>query len=108
MTLTGVALRVLRVPAYGVVGGYWWGFDAESVANALRGMDVDTLIVRVHSPGGAASEGIAIGNLLRNLEAHVVVVVDGMAASAASVIAIGRTVSAVPPMRTGVRSLSRP
>lgn len=73
---------------YGVVGGWWRGFDAESVANALRGLDVDTLYVRIHSPGGLASDGIAIGNLLRNHSARVVVVVDGIAASAASVIAV--------------------
>ena len=51
---------------YGVVGGWWRGFSAESVAEALRGMDVDHLYVRLHSPGGYATDGIAIGNLLRN------------------------------------------
>lgn len=73
---------------YGVVGGWWRGFDAESVANALRSLDVDTLYVRIHSPGGLASDGIAISNLLRNHSARVVIVVDGVAASAASVIAL--------------------
>lgn len=73
---------------YGAVGGWWFGFDAESVADALRGMDVDDLTVRLHSPGGRATEGVAIGNLLRNHRANVTVVVDGVAASAASVIAV--------------------
>jgi ATP-dependent protease ClpP protease subunit len=73
---------------YGVVGGYWFGFNAESVSRALRGLDVDTLYVRIHSPGGSAADGIAIANLLRNHKANVVTVVDGIAASAASVIAI--------------------
>jgi ATP-dependent protease ClpP protease subunit len=73
---------------YGVVGGWWRGFDAESVSNALRGLDVDTLYVRIHSPGGHAHDGVAIANLLRNHKSHVVVVVDGLAASAASVIAV--------------------
>lgn len=74
---------------YGVVGGWWRGFDAESVSRALRAMgDVDTLYVRIHSPGGLAGEGVAIANLLRNLNARVVTVVDGVAASAASVIAV--------------------
>lgn len=73
---------------YGVVGGYWFGFDAESVAHALRDLDVDTLHVRIHSPGGYAPDGIAIANLLRNHRSRIVVVVDGYAASAASVIAI--------------------
>lgn len=74
---------------YGVVGGWWRGFDAESVARALRELgDIDTLYVRIHSPGGSAAEGIAIANLLRNLAAHVVTVVDGYACSSASVIAV--------------------
>lgn len=73
---------------YGVVGGYYYGFNAESVAAALRGLDVDVLYVRIHSPGGYAPDGIAIANLLRNHKAKIVVVVDGLAASAASVIAI--------------------
>lgn len=73
---------------YGVVGGWWRGFDAESVSNALRQLDVDVLYVRIHSPGGHAADGVAIGNLLRNHRAKVVSVIDGLAASAASVIAI--------------------
>jgi len=73
---------------YGLVGGYWRGFNAESVAEALRGMDVDNLYVRIHSPGGSASDGIAIANLLRNHRSNVTVIVDGLAASAASVIAL--------------------
>jgi ATP-dependent protease ClpP protease subunit len=74
---------------YGVVGGYWWGFDAEDVAYQLAGprrrRDAH---VRIHSPGGSVFEGIAIANLLRAHKAKVTVVVDGLAASAASIIAI--------------------
>lgn len=73
---------------YGIVGGYWYGFNADSVARALRGIDADVIYVRIHSPGGLASDGIAIGNLFRNHKARIVIVVDGLAASAASVIAI--------------------
>ncbi|HTW17073.1 MAG TPA: head maturation protease, ClpP-related [Nocardioides sp.] len=73
---------------YGLVGGWWRGFDAESVSNALRTMDDDVIYVRIHSPGGHAADGIAIANLLRNHTAKIIVVVDGLAASAASVIAI--------------------
>lgn len=73
---------------YGVVGGYWYGFSSESVADALRGLDVDQITVRLHSPGGNAVDGIAIGNLLRNHKARVTVVIDGLAASAASIVAL--------------------
>lgn len=73
---------------YGVVGGYWFGFNAKTVADQLRGLDVDSLTVRIHSPGGSVFEGIAIANLLRNHKAKVTVVVDGLAASSASIIAL--------------------
>lgn len=73
---------------YGVVGGYWWGFNDKTVADQLRGLTVDHITVRLNSPGGDAIQGVAIGNLLRNHKATVTVVVDGLAASAASVIAI--------------------
>jgi ATP-dependent protease ClpP protease subunit len=73
---------------YGVVGGYWWGFNDKTVADQLRGLNVDHITVRLNSPGGDAIQGIAIGNLFRNHKANVTVVVDGLAASAASIIAI--------------------
>ncbi|HSV41495.1 MAG TPA: head maturation protease, ClpP-related [Nocardioidaceae bacterium] len=74
---------------YGTVGGYWWGFDSDDVADALRALgDVDDLLVRLHSFGGSAIEGIAIANLLANHPANVRIVVDGLAASAASMIAL--------------------
>lgn len=73
---------------YGVVGGYWWGFNDKTVADQLRGLTVDHITVRLNSPGGDSIQGIAIGNLLRNHKATVTVVVDGIAASAASIIAI--------------------
>jgi ATP-dependent protease ClpP protease subunit len=76
---------------YGVVGGFWWGFDAEAVSAALRELpeDIGEVRVRVHSPGGSALEGIAIMNLLSNFPAKITVVVDGLAASAASVLILG-------------------
>ena len=73
---------------YGVVGGYWFGFNAKTVSDQLRGLDVTSLTVRIHSPGGSVFEGIAIANLLRNHKAKVTVVVDGLAASSASIIAL--------------------
>ncbi|GAA4117447.1 hypothetical protein GCM10022215_18100 [Nocardioides fonticola] len=75
---------------YGTVGGYWWGFDSDDVAKELRALGaVDHLLVRLHSFGGNAIEGVAIANLLANHPAGTTtVVVDGLAASAASLIAL--------------------
>ncbi|MFV1455177.1 head maturation protease, ClpP-related [Bacillus mycoides] len=75
---------------HGVVGGGWFGdISCEGVRNALEGMDVKEIEVHIHSNGGDAFEGVAICNYLRNHPAKVTAIVDGMCASAASVIAMG-------------------
>ena len=52
---TQVAARSAELWLYGTVGGYWWGFDSDDVAGALRALgDVDELLVRLHSFGGSA------------------------------------------------------
>lgn len=68
-------------------------FDDEVAPLALKDEidelgDIDTLYVRINSPGGVAFAGIAIYNILKRVEAEVVVTVDGLAASAASLIAM--------------------
>lgn len=73
---------------YGVVGGFWGdGIVASDIVPAIRDLDVATLNVYVNSPGGDVYDAIAIRNALRQHPAHVVVTVDGIAASAASFIA---------------------
>jgi ATP-dependent protease ClpP protease subunit len=72
---------------YGVIGAYWDGIDASEVVPAIRALDVDTIDLFVNSPGGNVYDGIAIRNALRQHSAHVVVTIDGLAASAASFIA---------------------
>lgn len=71
--------------------GGFWGISAKEVADALDNLDdaVTTIQVRLNSPGGEAFEGVAIMNLLRAHKARTVAVVDGLAASAASIIAAG-------------------
>ncbi|WP_431841414.1 head maturation protease, ClpP-related [Calidifontibacter indicus] len=66
----------------------WWGVGAKDVVEALKGINADTLEVHINSPGGEVWEGIAIANLLRDHSARIVVVVDGLAASIASLIAV--------------------
>lgn len=68
-----------------------WGVSATEVAAALALLpeSVTTIHLRINSPGGLVFEGIAIKNLLAAHEARVVAHVDGLAASIASVIAVG-------------------
>lgn len=79
--------------------GGWWGISAGEVDQALAalGDGVETLYVRVNSPGGESTEGMAIANLLRAHAATVHVTTYGLAASAASHIAIaGDSLSMAP------------
>lgn len=59
------------------------------VASALAQANGRDVTLRLNSPGGDAFAGIAIANLLRGYSGEVTAIVDGLAASAASVIAMG-------------------
>lgn len=65
----------------------WFGVGARDVTQALMGVTTDTITVHLNSPGGDIFEAHAIYNALRAHKATVNVVVDGIAASAASYIA---------------------
>lgn len=71
--------------------GEVFGVSAKEFVAALDALPPDTNEIRLHvnSPGGEVFEAIAILNALRAHSARVVVVVEGIAASMASVIAVG-------------------
>lgn len=76
---------------YDVIGEDWWtgeGVTAKRIAGVLRSMGPGPVTVNVNSPGGDMFEGLAIYNLLREHDGDVTVKVIGLAASAASVIAM--------------------
>ncbi|WP_416808871.1 head maturation protease, ClpP-related [Bacillus thuringiensis] len=81
-----------KVVAYmhGTVGAGWWGdINAKKTREMFDNIDADEIELHIHSGGGDAFEGIAICNYLRSHKASVTAVVDGLAASAASLIAMG-------------------
>ena len=70
----------------GVVGEGWWAdITLGRVRRALGAGDV-TLVL--HSPGGDAAAGMAIAGAIRRHKGKVRIEIDGMAASAASAIAV--------------------
>lgn len=72
----------------------YWGITADDFARELAALDVGTIHLRLNSPGGLVFDGVAIYNLLRSHRATVHVVIDGLAASIASIIAMaGDTVT---------------
>lgn len=80
------------ISVYDPIGFDWWtgeGVTAKRIAAALRTIGKKkNVIVNINSPGGDLFEGIAIYNLLRDHEGEVTTRVVGLAASAASVIAM--------------------
>lgn len=71
--------------------GEMFGVSAKEFAAALDQIPdtVNEIRLHINSPGGEVFEGIAILNALRNHPARVTAVVDGIAASAASFVAVG-------------------
>jgi len=79
------------VTIYDVIGEDSWtgnGFTAKRMSAALRSIGARDVTVKINSPGGDFFEGVAIYNLLREHPAAVTVRVMGLAASAASIIAM--------------------
>lgn len=84
-----------RLDVYDEIG--FWGVNASDFCAQLNAISADRIEVHVNSPGGDVFDGIAILNLLRAHPAPVDVVIDGLAASAASFIAMaGETVTMMP------------
>ena len=80
---------VLELVLYDVIGATMdgEGVTAKDVKAALDG-EYDSILLRINSPGGSAFEGVAIHNLLKSTGKPINVVVDGLAASAASIVAM--------------------
>lgn len=76
-----------RIDIFDDIGG--WGITSSLFASWLKEAGGAPVEVHINSYGGDVFEGITIMNALRDYEAEVTVIVDGIAASAASYIAVG-------------------
>lgn len=78
------------ISIFDVIGADYWGdgVTASRIAGALRSLNGADVTVNINSPGGDMFEGLAIYNLLREYDGKVTVKVLGLAASAASIIAM--------------------
>ena len=82
------------VSIYDVIGEDWWtggGFTAKRMSAALRSLGKGPVTVAINSPGGDMFEGIAMYSMLREHPGEVTIKVMGLAASAASIIAMAWT-----------------
>jgi ATP-dependent protease ClpP protease subunit len=82
----GTAAQPITLALMGDVG---WDITAQNVALALKGVPKGTpLTISINSYGGDALAGIAVHNILARHEGQKRVVIEGIAASAASLIAM--------------------
>ena len=77
---------------YGDIVNYEW-FDsdvtAKSFTDDLNSFNGEPVTVHINSGGGDVFAGLAISNAIKNYKGGVTVMIDGLAASAASLIAVG-------------------
>lgn len=67
---------------------YWGGVAPQSFIKALRALTANTIHLRINSPGGSVFAARTIETALREHKARIVVHIDGLAASAATFIAM--------------------
>jgi len=73
---------------HGAIGDEWQGLDSGSVANFLKGHRGKPVNIDINSPGGLAYDGVSIYNALTQHDGPVNVSITGIAASAATIIAM--------------------
>jgi ATP-dependent Clp endopeptidase proteolytic subunit ClpP len=85
--IKALANGATEIYVYDEIG--YWGITAKDFARDLKEVKPNgTIDLHINSPGGSVTDGIAIYNLLKNHSSTVNVVIDGLAASMASVIAM--------------------
>lgn len=72
----------------------WWDYENEDIISSkrvrefLKDIESEEINVHINSGGGDVFESIAIGNLLKQHDSKINIIVDGLAGSGASVIAM--------------------
>lgn len=96
-SVTAKANKTAEILLYDQIGESFWGggTSAKQFAEQLKAIEkVDSITLRINSPGGDVFEGAAMYDLIAQSSIPVDVVVDGLAASAAFTVAMaGRSIS---------------
>lgn len=96
--VTNVDADLAEVMIYDAIGE--WGLTASDFVQELRGITAKSISLHINSPGGLVFDAVAIYSALRNHAATVHVTVDGIAASAASFVAMaGDTIAIEKPAK---------
>lgn len=82
---------VLTLEIYDAIGADFFGegITSKGISDAIeQAGEFSSITLRINSPGGDLFEGVTIYNLLKSQDKPVNVMIDGLAASAASLIAM--------------------
>lgn len=79
--------KTAKLSLYGPLD-YWDNLGTKFVDDINKLEGVEAIHVHINSPGGNMGDGVAIYNVLKQHEAHVKVIIDAFAASAASIVAM--------------------
>ncbi len=77
-----------EIALYGEIGDSYEAMDSASVGRFLKANKGKPVNVRINSPGGLAFDGIQIHNALLQHDGKVTTIIEGLAGSAASIIAM--------------------
>mgnify|MGYP003591312741 FL=1 len=75
-----------EIMIYGEIGDYWDGLDASTLAARIKAASGDSITVRLNTPGGSVFTAQAFYSLLRASGKTVNVFIDGICASAGTII----------------------
>lgn len=86
-TVMDAAKDEATVYVYDAIGG-WWGIDPREWVPAFAEIKAKTIHLRINSPGGSVFDAETIRTAIAQHSANVIAHIDGMAASAATSVAI--------------------
>lgn len=84
--IRNAAATVAEISIYGPIGSA--GISAARFADEIKRVTAKEITLRIHSPGGSILDGHAIFNAIQRHPAKVTSIVDGLAASMATVVAL--------------------
>ena len=66
-----------------------WGVDSKSFIEEVKEISTENVLLRINSPGGSVIDGLSIHDAIKRMPQKVTAQIEGLAASIASVIALG-------------------
>lgn len=85
-SIRNISDTAAEIAIYDEIG--YFGVSASDFVRDISGIKASNITLRINSPGGDVFDGIAIFNAIQRHKANVTAYVDGIAASAASFIAM--------------------